>query len=295
MCCIIMEFMNTSLPTYQLSPALSAAIEQQVVFALAEDVGAGDLTASLVPAAQISKATIVCREPAVICGIPWVNAIFQRIAPASHIEWLVIEGEEVMAGQALCNINGKARELLTAERCALNFLQTLSATASETRRYAKEIAGTQAQVMDTRKTIPGMRLAQKYAVLVGGGANQRIGLYDGILIKENHIAAAGGIDQVLSAAKALQANVSIQIEVESINELEIALEAGAQLILLDNFDFADLRKAVFINQGRAILEASGGITIENIREIALTGVQRISVGSLTKNIHAIDLSMRFHE
>jgi len=285
--------MDTSLPTFGLSAALQVEIERQVQQALAEDIGSGDLTAQLIPPTQTASATIIVREPAVICGIPWANACFRLTAPSCKIDWLVTEGQEVNTDQALCNITGKARELLTTERCSLNFLQTLSATATQTRLYAKAIADTRAQVMDTRKTIPGMRLAQKYAVLIGGGANQRIGLYDGILIKENHIAAAGGIREVLNAASAIDADVSIQIEVESLDQLQTAIGAGAKLILLDNFTLDNLRAAVKLNRGQAILEASGGITLENIRDIALTGVERISVGSLTKNIHAIDLSMRF--
>jgi len=206
----------------------------------------------------------------------------------------VTEGELVSANETLCEISGKARALLTAERCALNFLQTLSATATITRRYVEAIANSKACILDTRKTLPGLRLAQKYAVTVGGGMNQRLGLYDGILIKENHIAAAGSIEAVLQAARNSSKNAPIQIEVESLSQLKIALDAGAKLILLDNFGLSDLRKAVSLNAGRAILEASGGIDLANVREIALTGVDRISIGSLTKHVQAIDFSMRFN-
>jgi nicotinate-nucleotide pyrophosphorylase (carboxylating) len=287
--CIIMEIMAST----RLPPALQRSLERAVNDALDEDIGERDLTASLIPEQQMANASIICREPAVICGIPWVEACFHRVEPTIKIEWLVKEGDRVTANQTLCHISGQARALLTAERCALNFLQMLSGTATATRRYVDEIAGTGSHILDTRKTLPGHRLAQKYAVTVGGGMNQRIGLYDGILIKENHIAAAGGIAQVLDAARTLGKDVPIQIEVESLAELTQALDAGARMILLDNFSLEQLREAVAHTAGRAILEASGGVTIESVRGIALTGVDRISVGSLTKNLAAIDLSMRF--
>jgi len=287
----------------QLLSSLQEAIQLNVAAAIAEDIGNGDWTAQLVPAGQTANATIISRERAVICGIPWVEACFKTLAPDSIIDWKVAEGTLVPPGQVLCEISGKARGLLTAERCALNFLQTLSATATATRQYVDAIAGTEARIMDTRKTIPGLRVAQKYAVTVGGGYNQRMGLYDGILIKENHIAAAGSIEAVLASADAIDQQaggvpssaqtLSTQIEVESLEQLESAIDAGARLILLDNFTVYALHEAVKINAGRALLEASGGITLENVREIALTGVDRISIGSLTKHIQAIDLSMRF--
>lgn len=276
-----------------LSQKLLEDLHQNIATALAEDVGTGDITASLIPSSQTAEATIISREPAIICGIPWANACFAIVDANIKIDWLVTEGEQVRPNQTLCNIAGSARHMLTAERPALNFLQTLSATATQTKRYVDAVAGTQAQIMDTRKTIPGLRLAQKYAVTVGGGYNQRIALYDGILIKENHIAAAGGVKEALIAAEQLKANVPIQIEVESIEQLEIALSANVKLVLLDNFNTEMLKLAVALNKKRAILEASGGISLNNIREIALTGVDRISIGSLTKNIQAIDLSMRF--
>lgn len=276
-----------------LSQKLLEDLHQNIATALAEDVGTGDVTASLISSSQTAEATIISREPAIICGIPWANACFAKVDANIKIDWLVTEGEQVRPNQTLCNIAGSARHMLTAERPALNFLQTLSATATQTKRYVDAVAGTQAQIMDTRKTIPGLRLAQKYAVTVGGGYNQRIALYDGILIKENHIAAAGGVKEALIAAEQLKANVPIQIEVESIEQLEIALSANAKLVLLDNFNTEMLKLAVALNKKRAILEASGGISLNNIREIALTGVDRISIGSLTKNIQAIDLSMRF--
>jgi nicotinate-nucleotide pyrophosphorylase (carboxylating) len=277
------------------SEAFSRLVLKQVQAALEEDIGAGDLTASLVPATQRVTATIIARETAVICGIPWVQTCFNKIDTNVKINWQVVEGERVQANQVLCEITGPARALLTAERCALNFLQTLSATATETRKYVDAIAGTPSQILDTRKTIPNLRLAQKYAVTVGGGHNQRLALYDGILIKENHIAAAGSIGAVMAQAFALNSGKSIQIEVENMPQLKEALSAGATSILLDNFSTEQLTEAVQFNQQsgkRAVLEASGGIGLKNVREIALTGVDRISIGAITKNVQAIDLSMR---
>jgi nicotinate-nucleotide pyrophosphorylase (carboxylating) len=272
-------------------------VSKQVQAALDEDVGTGDLTALLIPAAQLVRATIIVRESAIVCGIDWVNVCFKQIDADVEMDWRVIEGERVYENQVLCEIKGLARSLLTGERCALNFLQTLSATATETGKYVDAIAGTHAQILDTRKTIPNLRLAQKYAVTIGGGHNQRLALYDGILIKENHIAAAGSISAVILQAFALDANKSIQIEVENLSQLQEALDAGATSILLDNFSTALLSEAVSLNEksGKlAILEASGGITLENVREIALTGVDRISIGAITKNLLAIDLSMRIN-
>ena len=269
-------------------------VAQNVQAAIYEDVGAGDLTAQLIPAAQTANARVISREHAVLCGTPWVQQCFNLLAPNSIIDWLVNEGEAVRPNQTLCEINGNAREILTAERTALNFLQTLSATATITRQYVEAISGTSARILDTRKTIPGLRMAQKYAVVVGGGLNQRLALYDGILIKENHIMAAGSIVAALKAAEQLAAQVSIQIEVETLTQLEEAIAAGAHNILLDNFELTQLVEAVKLTKQRAILEASGGIDINNVREIALTGVDRISIGSLTKHIQAIDLSMRFY-
>lgn len=270
-------------------------IQQNVHNAIEEDIGESDYTAQLIASDQQAEATVIVREPAIICGIPWVQECFKQIAPNTQISWQVNEGAQVKANQVLCIITGNAREILSAERCALNFLQTLSATATITSKYVDAIQGTHARIMDTRKTLPGLRIAQKYAVSVGGGLNQRMGLYDGILIKENHIAAAGSISAVLEAAIKISAphNLSIQIEVENLSELKEALNAGAKLILLDNFDIPTLKQAVEISAKRAILEASGGIDLSNVREIAMTGVDRISIGRLSKNIQAIDLSMRF--
>ena len=277
------------------SQSFSQLVAKQVQAALEEDIGTGDLTASLIPATQQVTAKIIVRENAVICGIPWVQACFSKVSSTVKIYWHVTEGQRVEANQLLCEITGPARALLTAERCALNFLQTLSATATETRKYVDAIAGTSSQILDTRKTIPSLRLAQKYAVTIGGGHNQRLALYDGILIKENHIAAAGSIKAVMAQAFALNSGKSIQIEVENMQQLEEALEAGASSILLDNFSTTQLAEAVNFNQQsgkRAVLEASGGIGLKNIREMALTGVDRISIGAITKNVQAIDLSMR---
>jgi nicotinate-nucleotide pyrophosphorylase (carboxylating) len=269
-------------------------IERQVRIALEEDIGSGDVTARLVPAQQNAIARVISREEAVLCGTAWFETCFRLVDERLKVQWHVQEGELVRPGQLLCEIQGNARALLTAERCALNFLQLLSAVATVTHKYVTLTAGTQAAIMDTRKTLPGLRLAQKYAVTVGGGKNQRIGLFDGILIKENHIAAAGGVVPALHAAQAI-ADVPVQIEVESLQELKLALDAGARLILLDNFTLEQMREAVAINDGRAELEASGNVSLDTVRAIAETGVQRISIGSLTKNVRAVDLSMRIEE
>jgi nicotinate-nucleotide pyrophosphorylase (carboxylating) len=278
------------------STAFNSLVEQDVKQAIAEDIGSGDLTASLIPADKQAQATIMTREDAVICGIDWVNACFQQVDTGIRIKWLVNEGEKISANQLLCEISGNARALLTAERCALNFLQLLSAVATQTRKFVMAVSGTKAQILDTRKTIPGLRLAQKYAVTVGGGANQRLALYDGILIKENHIAAAGSIHAALAQAVTQHPHASIQIEVEDCEQLKQALDAGATSILLDNFGLKEMNEAVEINQaanpGHAQLEASGGVDLSAARAIALTGVDRISIGGLTKNIRAIDLSLR---
>jgi nicotinate-nucleotide pyrophosphorylase (carboxylating) len=274
---------------------LTTDINQSVAAALAEDIGSGDLTANLIPEEQTAQAYVISRETAVLCGSAWFDACFHQLDAEIKITWLVRDGTLVKPNQTLCEIEGKARPMLTAERTALNFLQTLSATATVAKRYADAIKGTKAVVMDTRKTLPSLRRAQKYAVKTGGGENQRIGLFDGILIKENHIMAAGGVAKAMAAAKKIaDHNISIQIEVETLEQLEQALKAGAKLILLDNFDLAKMREAVKVNQGRAQLEASGNVSLETIRAIAETGVDRISVGSLTKDIKAVDLSMRFH-
>ena len=269
----------------------------QVTLALAEDVGAGDLTAALVPEARIGRATLVTREPAVVCGQAWFDEVFRQLDPSVRISWNVAEGASVPAGQLVCRLEGRARSLLTGERTALNFLQTLSGTATVARRYAEVLDGLPCQVLDTRKTIPGLRQAQKYAVRCGGGSNHRMGLYDGILVKENHIVAAGSIAAAVAAARTQAAGVRVEVEVETLDELRQVLEAGADMALLDEFSLDDLRAAVAMNRshpGEPIkLEASGNVSLSTLRAIAETGVDFISVGSLTKHVRAIDLSMRF--
>lgn len=270
----------------------ASIIAEEVKTALAEDIGAGDLTAALIPAGTQASATIISREEAVICGCAWFEQCFKQLDPGTQLSWMVKDGDHIQANQPLVQIQGDARAMLSAERPALNFLQTLSAVATHTRRYVDAIAGLPTNILDTRKTLPGLRLAQKYAVLTGGGANQRLALYDGILIKENHIAAAGSIAAVLATAFAMGSTSNIQIEVENLDELQQALDAGAKSILLDNFTLNDLRQAVTINQKRALLEASGNVDLTTVRAIAETGVDRISIGALTKHIQAVDLSMR---
>jgi nicotinate-nucleotide pyrophosphorylase (carboxylating) len=272
--------------------ALASAFEQNIAAALAEDIGAGDWTAKLLPESVIVQARLTVREAAVLCGAPWFEGVMNAVDPRLMIQWHYAEGDLMQADTVVCDITGPARSLMTAERTAMNFLQLLSGVATITRDYVTLIAGTRASILDTRKTVPGLRLAQKYAVRVGGGQNQRLALYDGILIKENHIAAAGGIAAALRAAQALHAGVSIQIEVENAAELKEALDAGAVSILLDNFSIEQMRAAVALNAGSALLEASGGIQRDTVRAIAETGVDRISIGSLTKDIRAVDYSLR---
>jgi nicotinate-nucleotide pyrophosphorylase (carboxylating) len=280
-----------------LTPAEARYLPDIVRAALAEDIGPGDLTAQLIEPNARGRATIITREPAVICGQAWVDETFRQIDPSVRIGWAVAEGAEVAADTKLCTLEGPARALLTGERTALNFLQTLSGTATVTRKYAEALAGTGCRVLDTRKTIPGLRLAQKYAVRCGGGSNHRIGLFDAILIKENHIAAAGSIAAAVAAARRVNANVMVEVEVETMAELDEALAAGADRILLDNFSLADMQTAVARARAsrnpRTELEASGNVTLETLRNIAQTGVDFISVGALTKHVRAIDLSMRF--
>lgn len=272
---------------------LSAHIDTNIRVALNEDLGSFDLTAQLIPALQVGHATVITRQDAVLCGTQWFDGCFKELDPGCTIHWCAQDGDQIKVNQTLCEIHGNTRALLSAERPALNFLQTLSATATTTRCYVDAVAGTQAKIMDTRKTLPGLRIAQKYAVKVGGGHNQRIGLFDGVLIKENHIAAAGSISAVLQQAFHITPpGVSIQIEVETLEQLDEALDAGAKLILLDNFSPAQMRDAVIHTAGRAELEASGGISLDNVRAFAETGVDRISIGALTKDVTAVDLSMR---
>jgi nicotinate-nucleotide pyrophosphorylase (carboxylating) len=265
-----------------------------VALALAEDVGAGDLTAALVNPDQAARARIVARESAVICGTPWVEAAVLELDPQARLTWHVGEGQRCAVDQTVLTIEGLAQALLTAERTALNFLQLLSAVATKTAVFVEAVAGTRAQIVDTRKTLPGLRLAQKYAVTTGGGVNHRIGLYDAVLIKENHIAAAGGVAQVLQRVRdtAPQARF-VEIEVETLAQLDEALACGATMVLLDNMDIPTLQEAVKRNAGRAVLEISGGVNLQTVRALAETGVDRISIGALTKDVKAIDFSMRF--
>ncbi len=268
-------------------------IEDTVSNALLEDIGSGDVTGLLIAEDEVSMATIITRDTATICGIDWVEEVFAQLDSDIHIEWEVDDGDIVEAGQTLCSISGNSRALLTGERSALNFLQTLSATATTARSYADAIKGTGCKVLDTRKTIPGLRLAQKYAVSCGGCENHRIGLFDAILIKENHIEAAGSITKAVEEAHFNNPDLSIEVEVENMHELQQALDANANRIMLDNFDTEQIKAAIELTDKRAELEASGGITLKNIRQYAETGVDYISIGALTKDIQSIDLSMRF--
>jgi nicotinate-nucleotide pyrophosphorylase (carboxylating) len=268
-------------------------IRRAVKQALAEDVGSGDATASLVEETVRAHGSILPRENCVLCGCAWFDEVFRQLDARIEVQWHARDGDHVAAKTVICDVRGPARSMLTGERTALNFLQTLSAVATKTHAYVQAVSGTHAAILDTRKTIPGLRLALKFAVKIGGGVNHRFGLYDGILIKENHITAAGGIVQVLARAKETNDDIPIQLEVESIEQLEQALASGTGLILLDNFTTECMAQAVTLTAGRAKLEASGGITLQNVREIAETGVDRISIGDLTKDITAIDLSMRF--
>ena len=266
-----------------------------VRMALAEDIGSGDLTAELIPADSRSEATVISREAAVVCGAPWFDEVYRQLDPSVVVEWAVSEGQLVEPNQLLCTVRGASRSLLSGERSALNFLQALSGTATLARRYADVVAGTHAKVLDTRKTIPGLRLAQKYAVRCGGCTNHRIGLYDAILIKENHILAAGSIGAAIEKARRLHPGVKLEVEVEDLSELEQALAGQPDVIMLDNFDLALMRQAVEYVQRRVPLEASGNVNLQTIRAIAETGVDYISIGGLTKDLKAIDLSMRFRD
>lgn len=276
-----------------INPIPAEFIQSQVKLALLEDVGQQDLTADLIPETTQAKARLICRENGVLCGSDWFASVFAQLDPAIEIDWQKHDGDPLLANDVICEMTGSARHILTGERTAMNFMQTLSATASLTRLYADALAGLPVALLDTRKTLPGYRMAQKYAVRCGGGVNHRFGLFDAILIKENHIQAAGSIAASVKQARTLHPTVSVEIEVENLDELQQALDAQADIILLDNFSLSDLSQAVAINQGRTKLEASGGITLANIRQLAETGVDRISVGALTKDIQALDLSLRF--
>ena len=275
-------------------PDFETAVAADVARALAEDVGTGDLTAALVAPGVQARARVVARESAVVCGAPWVQAAFQRVVPGGVLMWRVAEGQRCQANDVIFEMSGLAQQLLTAERTMLNFLQLLSGVATRTAQFVDAVAGTRAQIVDTRKTLPGLRVAQKYAVATGGGTNHRMGLYDAILVKENHIAAAGGVAAVLAQAQraAPQAKF-VEIEVERLDQLQEALNCGATMVLLDNMDLSTLRQAVEINAGRAVLEISGGVSIDTVRALAETGVDRISIGGLTKDVKATDFSMRF--
>ncbi|GAA6140205.1 carboxylating nicotinate-nucleotide diphosphorylase [Hydrogenophaga sp. 5NK40-0174] len=277
------------------SPAdLADVARADVQRALAEDVGPGDLTAALVPANKRVKARIVAREAAVVCGRPWVLGAVAACDPSAELHWHVAEGQRCEPDQVVLELEGNARGLLTAERTALNYLQTLSAVATKTATFVAAVDGTKAAIVDTRKTLPGLRLAQKYAVKTGGGVNHRIGLYDAVLIKENHIAAAGGVSAVLDQVRATVPDARfIEIEVETLEQLDEALACGAEMVLLDNMDIPTLNEAVRRNAGKAILEISGGVNLESVRALAETGVDRISIGALTKDVKATDYSMRF--
>jgi len=273
---------------------LEEAVTADVTRALREDIGTGDLTAGLVPADRTAHARLMTRQSGVLCGTEWFNRTFEEVAPEVEIFWHHKDGDDIVANSSLCELEGPARALLTGERTAINFVQLLSGVATKARIFVRAVEGTKAKIYDTRKTLPGLRIAQKYAVRVGGAHLYRIGLHDAILIKENHLAAAGGVKAALAAAqRAASPDTFVQVEVESLEQLREAIAAGARLILLDNFDLATMREAVKIAGDNAELEASGGVTLKNVRSIAETGVHRISVGTLTKDIEALDLSMRF--
>ncbi|MCF5275980.1 carboxylating nicotinate-nucleotide diphosphorylase [Pseudomonas syringae] len=271
---------------------LTAEIEANVRRALLEDVGSGDITAQLIPAERLAKATIISRDAAVLAGTAWVDAVFRQLDPRVAVHWQVTDGDRVSPNQALFHLEGPARSLLTGERSALNFLQMLSGVATRAQYFADMVAGTQVKLLDTRKTLPGLRMAQKYAVTCGGCHNHRIGLYDAFLIKENHIAACGGIAQAVEAAHRIAPGKPVEVEVESLGELKQALDAGADIIMLDELSLDDMREAVRLTAGRASLEASGGINDDTLRVIAETGVDYISIGAMTKDVKAVDLSMR---
>jgi nicotinate-nucleotide pyrophosphorylase (carboxylating) len=272
--------------------ALAAEIEANVRRALLEDVGSGDITAQLIPAERLAKATVISRDAAVIAGTAWVDGVFRQLDPRVAVHWQVVDGDRVQPNQALFHLEGPARSLLTGERSALNFLQLLSGVATRAQHYADRVADTQVKLLDTRKTLPGLRMAQKYAVTCGGCHNHRIGLFDAFLIKENHIAACGGIAEAITAAHKIAPGKPVEIEVESLDELKQALDGGADIIMLDELSLDDMREAVRLTAGRAKLEASGGVTDATLRTIAETGVDYISIGTLTKDVKAVDLSMR---
>ena len=268
-------------------------IQQTVSRALAEDIGSGDVTADLIPLYKQATAHVICREAAVVCGVAWFNEVFHQLDPDVEIDWQYLDGDKVKPGTLLCTLHGKARSILTGERTALNLLQTLSATATATRHYADLVAHTNCRILDTRKTLPGLRNAKKYAVRCGGGTNHRIGLYDRVLIKENHIMAAGSITAAIEQARKLHPGILVEVETENLQELGEAIVAQADIIMLDDYDMETMREAVRITAGRIPLEASGGVNVNTVRTIAETGVDFVSIGEITKHIRAVDLSMRF--
>jgi len=282
-------------PAALIEKLASGVVARQVAVALAEDVGGGDVTAALVPEKQQVRAQVIAREPAILCGTDWVAETFKQLDPAVRLDWLAADGDPVVADAPVLRLAGPARPILTGERTALNFLQTLSATATAAHRYVEAVAGTGCRILDTRKTLPGLRLAQKYAARCGGAQNHRIGLYDMVLIKENHIIAAGSIAQAIQTARRISPGIPVEVEVETLDEFDQAISAGADIILLDELSLADMRVAVVRNRdhgSKARLEASGSVTLKTVREIALTGVDYISIGGITKHVQAIDLSMR---
>ena len=287
---------GAALPDLKPPVPVPTDLPRQVAAALTEDIRGGDLTAALIPPEKNGRATVITREAAILCGIPYVEATFRQVDSRVSFDWRVREGEAVSANQLLCSVDGPARALLTGERTALNFLQLLSGTATAAHAFAQRLQGTRCRLLDTRKTLPGLRTAQKYAVLVGGGHNHRMGLFDGILIKDNHIAAAGSVALAVAAAKRSAAKIPVEVEVEDLTQLQAAIDAGADIAMLDNFSLQAMRDGVALNAQAARplkIEASGGITLETIRTIAETGVDFISVGSITKHVRAVDLSMRF--
>jgi nicotinate-nucleotide pyrophosphorylase (carboxylating) len=292
--------LGRSRPAVLIEQIDSQLIARQVAAALAEDLGGGDVTAALVPATQQVRAQIVAREPAILCGTGWVEETFKQLDPAVRLEWRAADGDPIVADNPVLRLTGLARPILTGERTALNFLQTLSATATAAHRYVEAVAGTGCRILDTRKTLPGLRLAQKYAARCGGAQNHRLGLHDMVLIKENHIIAAGSIARAIETARRTSPGIPVEVEVESLAEFDQAIVAGADVILLDELSLADMRTAVARNRDRSLeggarakLEASGSVTLATVREIALTGVDYISIGSITKHVQAVDLSMRF--
>ncbi len=284
---------NSATTATRITAPAPEVIETDVRLALAEDVGSGDVTSALIAPSSAARARVICREPAVLCGQPWFDSVFAQVDSSISISWSKGDGDELMADDEVCRLEGPARALLTGERTALNFLQLLSATATSTRECVRALEGTQTKILDTRKTLPGLRMAQKYAVRCGGGTNHRIGLFDAYLIKENHIAAAGSIGAAVHVARANHPELTLEVEVENIEQLDEALGAGADVVMLDNFDPAGIEAAVARTAGRAKLEVSGNVTLAGLGELANTGVDYISLGALTKNVRAIDFSMRF--